>query len=209
VYEFIDLTFFSTFFIVITNKEINMCDFFSGIIGEADESILVYDCLSHSATADHFGLKGEEYREFEWTEQGLTVRVPDGHKKSKSWYIAIIMAKFETRKDMIDFYFKDEEIQELAVKQNGWAIKYIAKPSINIQKFAVKQDGDAIKYIVKPSIKIQELAVQQSGWAIKYIENPSIKIQELAVKRDGYAIIYINQPSLEIKELARKQREGC
>jgi hypothetical protein len=119
-----------------------VCFFFSGIIGEADESILVYDCLSHSATADHFGLKGEEYREFEWTEEGLTVRVPDGHKKSESWYIAIIMAKFETRKAMIDFYLKDEEIQSNMVKQNGWVIKYIDNPNIHIQELArIEREG--------------------------------------------------------------------
>jgi hypothetical protein len=174
-----------------------MCDFFSGIIGEADESILVYDCFSHSATAKHFKLKGEEYREFEWTEDGLTVRVPEGHKKDKGWYIAIIMAKFKTRKAMIDFYLKDVEIQANMVKQNGNAIKYIAKPSIEIQEFAVKQNSCAIYYINKPSIKIQEFAVKQNWCAIKYINKPNIHIQELAVliwrnlKQEKIGLIFI------------------
>jgi hypothetical protein len=184
-----------------------MCDFFSGIIGEADESILVYDCFSHSATAKHFGLKGEEYREFEWTEDGLTVRVPEGHKKDKGWYIAIIMAKFETRKAMIDFYLKDVEIQANMVKQDGYAIAYIAKPSIEIQEYAVKQNGYAIQYIKNPSIEIQKLAVKQNGYAIEYIKNLSIELQELAVKQNGWAIQYIHNPSIEIQKLARIGRE--
>jgi hypothetical protein len=185
-----------------------MCDFFSGIIRENDESILVYDCLSHSATAKHFGLKGEEYREFEWTGEGLIVRVPEGHKKSESWYIAIIMAKFETRKAMIDFYLKDIRIQKNMVKQNGLAIQYIKNPSLEVQKFAVKQDWWAIQYIHNPSIEIQEFAVKQNGYAIEYIKNPSIEIQEFAVKQNWGAIRYIANPSIEIQKLARIEREG-
>jgi hypothetical protein len=185
-----------------------MCDFFSGIVGEADESILVYDCLSHSKTAKHFGLKGEEYREFEWTLDGLTVRVPEGHEKSESWYIAIIMARFETRKAMIDYYLKDVRIQANMVKQDCYAIKYIDNPSIKIQELAVKQNGYAIGYIKNPSIEIQKLAVKQNWGAIEYIKNPSIEIQELAVKQDCYAIEYIDNPSIHIQELARIEREG-
>ena len=101
--------------------------------------------------------------------------------------------------------FFPEELQELAVKQNAYAIQYINNPSEKIQGLAVKQDGLAIYHIKNPSEKIKELAVRENGTAIYYIKNPSEKIQELAVKQNGYAIKFIKNPSEKVQVLAVMQ----
>ena len=109
-----------------------------------------------------------------------------------------------------------EEIQELAVKQNGLNIQYIINPahlnvskpkqqfcvSEEIQKLAVQDYGMAIKYIENPSEEVQKLAIQQDCYAIEYIENPSEEIQELAIKQSSWIIKYIENPSEKIQKLA-------
>jgi len=40
----------------------------------------------------------------------------------------------------------------------------------------VKQNGYNIQYIDKPSKEVQLAAVKQNGYAIKYIKNPSKKV---------------------------------
>ena len=69
-----------------------------------------------------------------------------------------------------------------AVKQDGYAIKYIKNPSEAVKLAAVKQDGYDLRFIKNPSEAVQLVAVKQDGWAISYIKNPSEKVK-LAVKR--------------------------
>ena len=98
-----------------------------------------------------------------------------------------------------------EEIQKLAVQQDGYAIKYIKNPSEEVQKTAVNQESYAIQYIKNPSEEIQKLAVQKNGYVIEYIKNPSEEIQKLAVQYNGYAIVYIKNPTKEVQKLAVQQ----
>ena len=88
------------------------------------------------------------------------------------------------------------EVQLEAVKQDGYAIKFIENPSLKVQLEAVKQDGDAIELIKNPSLEVQLEAVKQKGCAIKYIKGPSLEVQLEAVKQDGYDIQYIERPLL-------------
>ena len=44
----------------------------------------------------------------------------------------------------------NEEVQLEAVKQNGYAIKYIENPTEEVQLAAVKQNGNAIRFIENP-----------------------------------------------------------
>jgi hypothetical protein len=96
-------------------------------------------------------------------------------------------------------------LQMIAVKQWGFAIKYIENPSESVQLAAVKQDGSVIEYIENPSEAVQLAAVQQNGFAIKYIENPSEAMQLAAVQQDGWAINYIENPKEEVQLAAVKQ----
>ena len=61
----------------------------------------------------------------------------------------------------------------------------------------VRLNGYAIRYIKNPSLEIQLAAVQQNGYAIKYIENPFEEVQLEAVRQDGDAIHYIKDNSID------------
>ena len=91
-----------------------------------------------------------------------------------------------------------------AVKQNGFAIKYIDKPTEEICLEAVKKNGFAIKYIDKLTEEMCMQSIKQNGTSIKYIKNTTEEMCLEAVKRDGRAIQYIKNPTkemcLEIKQ---------
>ena len=93
-----------------------MCDFVSGIIREKDEEILIYDFWSHKETAEFFKLKGEMYREFEWTgeeESSLRVRIPDEHYKDENWYRSLILSKFKNRSELLKYFIPRTECGSL------------------------------------------------------------------------------------------------
>ena len=56
---------------------------------------------------------------------------------------------------MRNYNSMSEEEQLEAVKQNGFAIQYIANPSEQVQLEAVTQYGRAIKWIASPSEQVQ------------------------------------------------------
>jgi|19_taG_2_1085344.scaffolds.fasta_scaffold23979_2 hypothetical protein len=101
--------------------------------------------------------------------------------------------------------YKTLEAQLAAVKENGFAIKYIHNPLEEVQLKAVKDCGGAIEYIHNPSEAVQLAAVKQDGYAIEHIDNPSDEVQLEAVKEYGLAIEYIHNPSEESQLEAVKQ----
>ena len=48
--------------------------------------------------------------------------------------------------------------QLTAVQQNGYAIRYIENPSIEVRLAAVQQDGTAIRWIKHPSEEVKRTA---------------------------------------------------
>ena len=98
-----------------------------------------------------------------------------------------------------------EAEQLAAVKQDGYAIRYIKNPSEQMQLAAVRQNGLAITDIKNPSEQVKLAAVRENGMAIEYIKNPSEKVQLAAVKQSGYAIQYIDNPSEQVKLAAVAQ----
>ena len=98
-----------------------------------------------------------------------------------------------------------EQVQLEAVKQKGWAIKYIKNPSEQVQMEAVKQDGWAIQYIQNPTEQVQMEAVKQEGWAIQFIKNPSEELQLMAVRKNGDIIQNIKNPSEKVQLMAVKE----
>ena len=95
------------------------------------------------------------------------------------------------------------EVQMEAVKEDGWAIRYIKNPTVEVQMAAVKQDGRAIEFIKNPTPEMQMEVVKQDGSAIQHIKNPTPEMQMEAVKQDGSAIKYIKNPTPEVVEFAR------
>jgi len=69
-----------------------------------------------------------------------------------------------------------EKTQLAAVKQYGYAIRFIKNPSEQVQLAAVERNGTAIGYIKKPSEQVQLAAVKQTGYAIEFINNPSERV---------------------------------
>ena len=183
-----------------------MCDFASFLVTNTGE-ILVYDMFSHSNTVEHYKLKPETYREAEWLyndPESLIIRTLDTDsivfKKAKESIINL----YPTRQDFLNKYMT-ETVQLEAVKEYGYAIKYIKNPSEAVQLEAVKQNGCAIRYIKNPSKEVQLKAIKENGNAIRYIKKPTEKMKLIAVKQNGYAIIYINNPSEKVQLAAVKQ----
>ena len=91
-----------------------------------------------------------------------------------------------------------DEIFEIAVKQNGLALKYIHydKQTEKIIEEAVSQNGLALEYVHydKQTDKIIELAVINNGCALEYVSNDkiTIKVLELAIKNNPFVIQYIH-----------------
>lgn len=90
-----------------------------------------------------------------------------------------------------------DEIFEIAVKQNGLALKYVDydRQTDNIIELAVSQNGLALEYVHydKQTDKIIELAVINNGCALEYVQNDkiTIKVLELAIKNNPFVIQYI------------------
>lgn len=76
-----------------------------------------------------------------------------------------------------------EEEQMVAIKRNGYFIKYITNPSEEVKLEAVKEYGYFIKYITNPSKQVQLMAVKQNGFSIKYINDPSKQVQLESIKQ--------------------------
>ena len=100
-----------------------------------------------------------------------------------------------------------EQLQIVAVTQNGYSIQFIENPSEQVQLAAVQQSGYAISYIKNPSEEVQLAAVQQNAYAIYYVQNPTEQVQLAAVNQDGDAIQHIENPSEQV-QLAAVQQNG-
>jgi hypothetical protein len=90
------------------------------------------------------------------------------------------------------------EIIELAVAQNGLALKYVNynRQTDKIIELAVSQNGLALEYVHydKQTDKIIKLAITNNGCAIEYVQNDKITIEiiELAILNNPYVIQYIH-----------------
>jgi hypothetical protein len=90
-----------------------------------------------------------------------------------------------------------DEICKLAVRKNGYALKYVPKDKMTdeICKLAVQNYGYALEFMPedKMSEEICKLAVQKDGCALQYVPKDKItyEIIKLAVQKDGLALQYV------------------
>ena len=90
------------------------------------------------------------------------------------------------------------EIFEIAVAQNGLALKYVHydRQTEKIIELAVAQNGLALEYVHydKQTDKIIELAVINNGLALEYVQNDKLTIEvlELAIKNNPCVIQFIH-----------------
>ena len=126
---------------------------------------------SHSYICTYYDLPEDKCNKYEFVNNRFVIdQIND---KEDSEQAERFMLKFKETES-----FKN--ICLVAVKQNGWAIQYIANPNEEIKKLAVKQNGYTIRYIDNPSEAVKKLAVKQNGYAIRYISSPSLAVQNLA-----------------------------
>jgi hypothetical protein len=103
------------------------------------------------------------------------------------------------------------EIIVIAVKNNGFALKYI-KPIfiwfskqiiMNIIELAMQNNGLALQYVTDDKITndIIEIAVQNNGFALEFVDKKYLtnKIIDFAIKQNGLALQFINKDILTYK----------
>ena len=79
-----------------------------------------------------------------------------------------------------------------AVKQNGYALRYVAEQTEEICLEAVKQNGDALRYVAEQTEEICLEAVKQDGYALQYVAEQTEEICLEAVKQNRDALQYVD-----------------
>ena len=77
-----------------------MCELVSGWINAKTLAVECRDLTSHSGTQKLMGWNSDEianWREWEWTEMGLVVRVPPDDAHEAAWYASEIESRFKSR----------------------------------------------------------------------------------------------------------------
>ena len=82
-------------------------------------------------------------------------------------------------KDKLDEYryITDEKEALEAVKENGYALRFVKNQTLEICLEAVKQNGDALRYVNNQTLEICLEAVKQDGDALRYV-NIDIEIPQ-------------------------------
>ncbi len=88
-------------------------------------------------------------------------------------------------------YFTKENSLE-AVRQAGFALRYVKNQDKDICIEAVKENGIALRYVKNQDKDICLEAVRQDGHALQYVKNQDKYICLEAVRENGYAIYYVN-----------------
>ena len=122
----------------------------------------------------------------------------------KTYIRARRIAKWDEPKTYELNFLKEKHLYEDMVIISPNYIKYIENPSEQVQLVAVQEDGHSIQYIQNPSEQAQLAAVNQNGNSIQFIQNPSEQVQLAAVQEDGYSIKYIENPTDKVKQLFTK-----
>ncbi len=81
-----------------------MCEFISFVVTK-DGNILANDLNSHSGIEKLHNLKPDTYREAEWVDSGLTIRVHGDEKEAD--FKSMVMAKFKNRIELLNYFFEN------------------------------------------------------------------------------------------------------
>lgn len=187
--------------------------FFNGEASDAIIKDLLFDCYCY---VPNIYICGEpmEFSPFMFDVKEPTMR---GEKISKE----SINDKYELYKLLLSHnglllhYIKEQtgELCEIAVKQNGMAIKDVQEELLTykLYKSAVQNTGLALKYIKNQTQELCQLAVENFVDAFEFVE-PEFLTPELckyAVKSDGTLIKYIKNQTYELCELAIEQTQDA
>jgi hypothetical protein len=131
----------------------------------------------------------------------------------KNWNILEPICLWLNDFQLIPKEYETKELYELAVKQNGEALKWVPKEhrTKELCELAVKQNGDSLYYIPKHLIteELCKIAVQQNGLALYYIPDEYItkEMCKIAVEKNGMALWHVldEYKTKKICELAVQQ----
>ena len=109
--------------------------------------------------------------------------------------------------EMVKRYNFTLEIQRKAVSVNGLILEHLIQshlkyPSLELAQLAVDQNGDALRFLKQQTPDICLRAVQNKGVALQYVLDPTPEVLIAAVMNDGMAISFIENPSEELCQLA-------
>ena len=129
----------------------------------------------------------------------------DGEIIEASDTTKMVCSKIRLVREILPKEWQTEKNLLKILKIDGYVIRFIEKPTLEMQLEAVKQNEVVIQYIKNSTVEVQLEAVKQNGWAIQYIKNPTVEVQLEAVKQDGWAIQYIKKPAPEVLTYLQKK----
>ena len=83
----------------------------------------------------------------------------------------------------------EEKLRE--VKDDGYMLKFIENPTVEMCLEAVRNNGYALQYINNQTEEICLEAVKNSGGVLIYVKEPTEEVCLEAVKQNGYALQYV------------------
>lgn len=92
---------------------------------------------------------------------------------------------------ILSFINQSDDMCKIAVKQNGFAIKYIKDQKKKYCETAVKNNGLALEHVKYQTNKICKLAVKQNPLAIRYIRCNSEEPDGVRIRKNTNVICYI------------------
>lgn len=97
--------------------------------------------------------------------------------------------------------WRNEILCKDAVKQNGYALRWVRNQTEDICLAAVKQDGFALQFIDAQTLSVCLAAVKQNGFALEWVKIQTEEICTEAVKQNNKVI---NIVSKKFKHLFEK-----
>jgi hypothetical protein len=92
------------------------------------------------------------------------------HEGRKPKVIAVI-DDVKSQEEIFYEQYSDKKYCLEAVKQDGYALRYVKDQTKEICLEAVKQDGDALRYVKDQTKEICLEAVKQDGYALRYVKD--------------------------------------
>jgi hypothetical protein len=97
--------------------------------------------------------------------------------------------------------YKDDEINEAAVRNTVYALQWIHRPSIKIQLIAVDIDGWAIEFIKNPHPKVRRHAIKQDWTCYELIEPLDDRETRMVKKRRSRMKYKMGKPPVDVIEI--------
>ena len=153
----------------------------------------------------HFCRKLEDIQEYYDLFHSRLFEIEADGKIMEASNTKMVCSKIRLVREILPEEWQTEENLLKILKIDGYVIRFIEKPTLEMQLEAVKQNEVVIQYIKNSTVEVQLEAVKQNGWAIQYIKNPTVEVQLEAVKQDGWAIQYIKKPAPEVLTYLQKK----